>query len=215
MLRRHREASKRPWRSPAIAVFCSGQGTNFQAILEAIRRKRLRARVSVMVTDNPRAAARRRAAKAKIPAVVVPRNEFSSREAFDRALACAVEKSGAKLIVLAGFMRILSPGFVRKFRNRILNVHPSLLPSFPGAHAVRDALRRRVPSTGVTIHFVDEQVDHGPVLLQEPVPIRKGDTEKSLLRRIHRVEHRLYPRAIQQILEASSCRNPKRSSKKS
>ena len=195
---------------PAIAVFCSGQGTNFQAILDAIRRKRLRARAAVMVTDNPAAFAVARALRARVPAVVVPPVSFRSRAAFDRALARAVEKSGARLIVLAGFMRILSPWFVRRFQGRIVNVHPSLLPAFPGAHAVRDALRRRAKVTGVTVRLVDEQVDHGPVLAQARVPVRSGDTEDSLLVRIHRVEHRLYPQTIQQLLENSKWPSRKR-----
>ena len=186
--------------APAIAILCSGQGTNFQAILDSIRRRQLRARVAAMITDNPSAFAIVRARKAKVPSIFISPAAYSSREAFDRALARVIEKSGARLVVLAGFMRILSPWFVRRFRGRILNVHPSLLPAFPGAHAVRDALKAGVKVTGVTIHFVDEQVDHGPALVQETVPVRKGDTEKSLLARVHRVEHRLYPQAIQKVL---------------
>jgi len=185
---------------PAIAILCSGNGSNFQAILAAIRRRKLRARVSVLVTDNAGAYALARARKAKIPSVVVSPPPFSSREAFDRALARVIEKSGARLVVLAGFMRILSPWFVRRFRGRILNIHPALLPAFPGAHAVRDALRAKAKRTGVTVHFVDEQVDHGPILLQHAVPVRRGDTEKTLHSRIHRVEHKLYSQAIQLVL---------------
>jgi len=180
-----------------------------------VRRGRLHARVAVMITDSPGALALVRAQKNRVPAVVIPPRGFSTREAFDRALARAVEKSGARLIVLAGFMRILSPWFVRRFRGRILNIHPALLPAFPGAHAIRDALRRKVKTTGVTVHFVDEQVDHGPVLVQEMVPVRKGDTEEILRRRIHRVEHRLYPQAIQQVLETQKCQSRKRPSRKS
>ncbi len=185
---------------PAIAVCCSGQGTNLQAIMDAIRRGRLKARVAVVILDNPRAYALERACAAKIPAAVIDPRGFSSREAFDRALARVVEKAGARLIVLAGFMRILSPWFVRRYRGKILNVHPALLPAFPGAHAVRDALKHGVKVTGVTVHFVDEKIDHGPILAQEPVPVRAGDTEETLLDRVHRVEHRLYPAAVQQIL---------------
>ena len=194
---------------PAIAVLCSGQGTNFHAILGAVKRGRLRARVAVMITDNPGAPALERALKARVPAVLIPPRRFRTRESFDRALARVIEKSRAKVIVLAGFMRILSPGFVRRFRGRILNIHPALLPAFPGAHAVRDALRAGAKVTGVTIHFVDEQVDHGPILLQERVPIRARDTEETLLRRIHRLEHRLYPAAIQMVLSSSRQRGSK------
>ncbi|MBI3292490.1 MAG: phosphoribosylglycinamide formyltransferase [Elusimicrobia bacterium] len=185
---------------PAIAVCCSGQGTNLQAIIEAVRSRRLRARISVVVSDNPRAVAILRARAARIPTVVIDPRRFSSKEAFDRSLSRIVEASGAKLIVLAGFMRILSGWFVRRYARRILNIHPALLPSFPGCHGARDALRHGVKVTGVTVHLVDSKVDHGPVLLQEPVPVMEGDTEETLLARIHRVEHRLYPRAIQRVL---------------
>jgi phosphoribosylglycinamide formyltransferase-1 len=187
--------------SRVIAVCCSGEGTNLQAIIEAIRRGRLKARIGVVVSDNPAAGAIRRALKAKVPAVVIDPRRFPSREAFDRALGRVVEKSGARLILLAGFMRILSPWFVRRYRHRLLNIHPALLPAFPGCHGVRDALRHGVKVTGVTVHFVDEKVDHGPIILQEAVPIRNGDSEPSLLNRLHRVEHRLYPRAVQRVLQ--------------
>ena len=187
-------------RYPAIAVCCSGQGTNLQAIMDAIRHGRLKARVAVVVADNPRAYAIRRARAATIPTAVLDPRKFASREAFDRALAGVIQKAGARLIVLAGFMRILSPWFVRRYRGKIVNVHPALLPAFPGAHAVKEALAHGVKVTGVTIHFVDEQVDHGPIFLQAPVPVNGNDTLETLLNRIHRVEHLLYPLAIQQIL---------------
>ena len=191
-------------KAPAIAVCCSGQGTNFQAILRAIQKKRLHARIAVMVSDNPSAGAILRAKKGNIPTVVMDPRGFSSREKFDRALAKVVDRANVCLIVLAGFMRILSPWFVRRYRGRILNIHPALLPAFPGAHAVRDALAQRVRVTGVTVHLVDEKVDHGPILLQETVPVHPADTEKSLLLRLHRVEHRLYPKAIGIVLRRSS-----------
>lgn len=189
---------------PAIAVCCSGNGTNLQAILSAIRRRALKARISVMVSDNPRAHALARAHRAKIPAVVMDPRRFRSREAFDRALARVVDRAGARLIVLAGFMRILSPWFVRRYRGRILNIHPALLPAFPGTHAVRDALTHGVKVTGVTVHFVDEEVDHGPIVAQAAVPVREGDSVEGLHARIHRLEHRLYPRAIQGVLNEST-----------
>ena len=188
----------------SIAVCCSGQGTNFQAIIGAIRRGRLKARIGVMVSDNPGAFAIHRAIKAGVPAVVIDPRRFSSRQAFDQALSRVIELKRARLIVLAGFMRILSPWFVRRYPRRILNIHPALLPAFPGTRAVRDALRKRVKVTGVTVHFVDEKVDHGPILLQRPVLIRPGDTEETLLNRIHRVEHKIYPEAIQKVLNGFS-----------
>lgn len=188
-------------RRRSIAVCCSGQGTNLQAILDAIRRGRLSARIARVISDNPRAFALVRAHRAKIPSVVIDPRRFRTREAFDRALARVLDSAGVRWIVLAGFMRILSPRFVRRYRHRILNIHPALLPAFPGCHGVRDALRYGVQVTGVTVHFVDERVDHGPILLQEPVAIRPDDTEESLLKRVHRVEHRIYPKAIQRVLD--------------
>jgi phosphoribosylglycinamide formyltransferase-1 len=183
-----------------IAVCCSGRGTNLQAIIQAIKRGSLRARIAVVVSDNPRAAALERALEAKIQAVVIDPAAYASREAFDKALARVIEKSGAKLVVLAGFMRILSPWFIRRFRGKVVNIHPALLPAFSGAHGVRDALAHGVKVTGVTVHFVDEKVDHGPIIVQAPVPIHPKDTQETLLARLHRIEHRLYPQAIQQVL---------------
>ncbi len=172
-----------------------------QAILNAIRRGRLRARVAVVVSDRSGAFALKRARRAGVPAVFIDPSATSTREAFDRALSRVVERSGARLIVLAGFMRILSPWLVRRWSGKIVNIHPALLPAFPGRRAVRDALRHGVKTTGVTVHFVDEQIDHGPILLQGSVSVRDSDTEESLHRRIHRLEHRLYPAAIQRVLE--------------
>ena len=194
--------------APAIAVLCSGQGTNLQAILDAVRAGRLKARVAVVVSDNAGAYALARAKRAKVPAVVMDRRRFRSRREFDRALARILVAARVRLVVLAGFMRVLSPAFVRRFRWRILNIHPALLPSFPGVRGVRDALRHGVKVTGVTVHFVDAQVDHGPILLQEAVAVRDGETESQLLARIHRVEHRLYPKAIQQVLDQKGSGRP-------
>ena len=184
----------------SLAVFCSGQGTNLQAILDAIRTGRLNARVAVVVSDNPGAYALVRALRAKVPPVILDPRAYPSRERMDREFARIVDRFQSRLIVLAGFIRILSPWFVRRYPNRILNIHPALLPSFPGAHAVRDALRHGVKVTGVTVHFVNEKVDSGPIIAQEAVEIRPMDSEGTLLERLHRVEHRMYPRIIQQVL---------------
>ena len=188
-------------RRPAIAVFCSGQGTNLQAILNAIRAGRLRARVGLVLSDRPNAKALERARRAGIEACYVDPRGYSTRADYERDLIALLEARRIELICLAGFMRVLSAVLVRRFRNRILNIHPALLPAFPGAHAIRDALAWGAKVTGVTVHFVDEQVDHGPVILQEAVPIRPGDSEHALLARVHRVEHQLYPRAIQLVLQ--------------
>lgn len=187
-------------RPPRLAVLCSGEGTNLQAVLTAIRRRRLRAQVAVVVSDRAEARALQRARAAGVPAVFLDPAAYPSRTAYDAALARLLRRARARWIILAGFMRILSPGFVRRFAGRILNVHPALLPAFRGAHAVRDALAYGVQVTGVTVHLVEAAVDHGPVLAQVPVPVRPGDTEARLLARLHHVEHRLYPQVIQQMV---------------
>ncbi|MBI3323810.1 MAG: phosphoribosylglycinamide formyltransferase [Candidatus Omnitrophica bacterium] len=181
---------------PAIAVFCSGQGTNLQAIILALRSGRLRARIAAVVCDQPKAFALVRARRAGLETILVERSSYNSRAAFEQAILDRLAPFNVRLVCLAGFMRILSPGFIRRFPNRILNIHPALLPAFPGGRAVRDALAWGAKVTGVTVHLIDEQVDHGPILLQEAVDIRARETEASLLARLHRLEHRLYPRAI-------------------
>ena len=191
----------RPHDPRSLAVFCSGQGTNLQAILHAIRRGRLNARVALVLADRAGAKALDRARAAGVSAACVEPTAFPTRAAFERELIRRCEAHGVRLICLAGFMRILSPVFVQHYPRRILNIHPALLPAFPGAHALHDALAWGAKVTGVTVHFVDEAVDHGPILLQEPVPIRPRDTAATLLARVHRVEHTLYPRAIQLVLD--------------
>jgi len=182
-------------------VFCSGEGTNLQAILDAGEAGRVRARVALVISDRPEAHALRRAARAGVNARYVDPKRYPTRGEYERALIALCEAHDVRLICLAGFMRILSPVFVRHYRDRILNIHPALLPAFPGARAVRDALAWGVKVTGVTVHLVDDEVDHGPILLQEAVAVAPHDTEASLLARLHRVEHRLYPKAISLMLE--------------
>lgn len=185
---------------PALAVLCSGQGTNLQAILNATRTRRLRARVAVVISDRPDANALARARRAGAEARYLNPRDYPTRADYERALITQLEARHVRLICLAGFMRILSPVFVSHYRRRILNIHPALLPAFPGAHALRGALAWGVKITGVTVHFVDTQVDHGPIILQEAVTVASRDTEASLLKKIHRVEHRLYPKAIGLVL---------------
>jgi phosphoribosylglycinamide formyltransferase-1 len=149
-----------------------------------------------VVSDRWGAGALERAERVGIPIAVAPYREYPDRDSFSAALADIVEGSGAKGVVLAGFMRVLTPPFLDRFPGRILNIHPSLLPAFPGARAVEMALAAGVKVTGVTVHFVDEQVDHGPIVAQEPVRVEPGDTVDSLHARIQTVEHRLYPEVI-------------------
>ena len=176
-----------------VGVLLSGSGTNLQAILDGAGPEY---RVAIVLSDNAEAFGLERARRTGIPAIHVDPKSHDGREAFNGALVESLREHEVELVCLAGFMRILSPGFVRAFENRILNIHPALLPSFPGAHAVRDALTWGAKVTGATVHLVDEEVDHGPIVLQEAVPIEPGDTEETLHGRIKAVEHRLYPQAI-------------------
>jgi phosphoribosylglycinamide formyltransferase-1 len=157
--------------------------------------------VALVISDRPDARAIARARRAGVEARVVNPSAYPTKAHYERALIRLCEARNVRLVCLAGFMRVLSPVFVRRYRYRILNIHPALLPAFPGAHAICDALAWGAKVTGVTVHFVDEQVDHGPIIVQEAVPILPSDTEAMLLSRAHRVEHRLYPQAIRLVLE--------------
>ena len=184
-----------------LAVFCSGEGTNLQAILEGCRRHRIPAEAVLVVTDTPKAYALRRARRFGVATVVLVPADYASKAAYEEALLHHLKRHRIDYLLLAGFMRILGRRIVRPYRNRILNIHPALLPCFKGVHAVRDALRYGVQVTGVTVHLVDEGVDTGPIVLQESLRIRPGETEKTLHARIHRVEHRLYPEAIRLLIQ--------------
>ena len=184
-----------------LGVLASGRGSNLQAILEACARPGFPARVVVVVSDRERAQALDRARAAGVEARFVNPKDFSDREAYDLALVRELEARRAGLVCLAGFMRILTAGFVRAYAGRILNVHPSLLPAFPGLAAQRQALEYGVKLAGATVHVVDEGVDTGPVVLQSSVPVHPDDTEESLSARILVEEHRLYPEAIRLFAE--------------
>ena len=181
---------------PQVAVFCSGSGSNLEALLAAERKGLLGARIALVVCDKPGAFAIVRANRAKKPVFLLEAAGFTSREAYDAAVTAVLRKLKIDLVVLAGFMRILSADFVRVWRGHILNIHPSILPAFKGAHAIRDAFAYGVKVTGVTVHFVTEDLDTGPVVAQEAVPVAPRDTLKSLEEKIHKVEHRLYARAV-------------------
>jgi phosphoribosylglycinamide formyltransferase-1 len=176
-----------------IGVLVSGSGSNLQALIDT---PDLHARIRVVVADRPGIQALDRAEKAGIPVTVLPWDEFGSRANFSEAVVDTVEQSGAKVMVLAGFMRILSSEAVGRFPNRILNIHPSLLPAFPGSNAVAQALAHGVKVTGVTVHLVDEEVDHGPIIAQRAVPVLPGDDVAALHARIQVQEHDLYPRVV-------------------
>ena len=180
-----------------LGVLCSGRGTDLQSIIDAIGRGEVDAQIAVVLTDKPEAFALERAKKAGIKAVCVNRKQYDGREPFEKALIAELEEAGVTLVVLAGFMRILTPVFVRHFAGRIMNIHPALLPSFPGAHAHRDVLAYGVKVSGCTVHFVDEGTDSGPIILQAAVPVLDEDTEETLGARVLEQEHILYPQAIQ------------------
>ena len=183
-----------------LAVFLSGRGSNFEALAGACRSGAVPARIVVVVSDRPDAPGLATAARLGLPAIAVDRKAFASREAHEAAMAEAVEAHGADLICLAGFMRILSPSFVDRFRLRILNIHPALLPSFPGKDAQGQALAYGVKVSGVTVHFVDSGMDTGPIVAQEAVAVEDGDDCGALSARLLRVEHRLYGASLCKVL---------------
>lgn len=176
-----------------IGVLVSGSGSNLQALIDT---PDLGAAIRVVVADRPGIKALDRAHQAGIPTAILPWEDYESRSEFSTAVADTVEGAGAKVVVLAGFMRVLSSETVSRFPNRILNIHPSLLPAFPGANAVAKALAHGVKVTGVTIHLVDEEVDHGPIIAQRAVPVLPEDDVAALHARIQVQEHDLYPRVV-------------------
>lgn len=184
-------------RSPnRVGVLISGRGSNLKAILDRIASGDLDAHVALVISNVPGAGGLDVAREAGVDAMVIDHHETTDRESHDRRLADALESRSIRLVCLAGYMRILSPWFVRRFKGRILNIHPSLLPSFPGTDAAADAVAYGVLVSGCTVHFVDEGLDSGPILLQRAVPVQEGDTPESLAARILEQEHRLYSEAI-------------------
>ena len=188
-------------REEKIGVLCSGRGSNLASIIEAIERGEIRAEIAVVIADKADAYALERAREKGIPAVAVIYRDYAERADFERALLTELHTHGVTLVVLAGFMRILSPVFVHAYTGRILNIHPALLPSFPGAHAHRDVLAYGVKVSGCTVHFVDEGMDSGPIILQASVPVQEGDTEETLAARVLAQEHRIFPEAIKLYVE--------------
>ena len=185
----------------AIGVLASGRGSNLHAILQACARPGFPARVAVVISDRERAPALERARAAGVEALWINPKDFADREVYDRALVSELEARGVGLVCHAGWMRILSPAYVRAFAGRALNIHPSLLPAFPGLHPQRQALDHGAKVSGATVHFLDEGVDTGPIVLQAAVPVEPSDTEETLAARILVEEHRLYPEAIRLFAE--------------
>ena len=182
-----------------IAVLASGRGSNLQSIIDNINNCKIDGEIVLVLSDHKDAYALKRAEMSCIKNDYLSVKEFTSREEYDKALAEKVKESGAQLIVLAGFMRILSAAFLDNFPNRVINIHPSLLPSFPGLHAQRQAFDHGVKVSGCTVHFVDSGLDSGPIIAQKTVPVMDDDTEESLTERILTEEHKLYSEVIADI----------------
>lgn len=180
-----------------IAIFCSGSGTNLQAIIDARKRGDLTADIALVVSDTPGCLALNRAERSGIKRLVVERKDYATSAEFEKTILKELKKEKIGLIVLAGYMRLLSGDFIKQYEYKILNIHPALLPSFKGTHGIKDAFEYGVKVTGPTVHFVTEDMDAGPIILQVPVIVTEDDTEETLTRAIHREEHKIYPRAIQ------------------
>jgi phosphoribosylglycinamide formyltransferase 1 len=180
-----------------IGVLISGSGTNLQSIIDAIEAQALDAQIEVVVSNKADAYGLARAQKHNIDMAVLEHKSFSSREAYDQAVMDILQRCGVELVVLAGFMRLLSPLFIKAYSNRIMNIHPALLPAFPGLHVQKKALEHGVRFSGCTVHFVNDECDDGPIIMQAVVPVFPDDDESALAARILKQEHRIYPRAIQ------------------
>jgi len=179
-----------------LAVLASGRGSNFQSIQDAIENGKIKAKIVLLVTDHKDAQAVTRARNHGIETLFIDPGEFETREAYDSAIASALKKREVGLVVLAGFMRIVTRSLIRPFKNRIMNIHPALLPSFPGLRGQGDACEHGVKIAGCTVHFVDEGVDTGPIIMQAAVPVYDDDSEESLSERILKCEHEIYPKAV-------------------
>ena len=184
-----------------IGVLVSGSGSNLQSIIDHIEGGRLDAEIKMVVSNNPDAFALQRCSKHRLPAAVIDHREFHTREDFDRCMIAKLRAADVELVVMAGFMRILSPEFFRAFPRRILNIHPALLPSFPGTNVQKKAVEYGVKFSGCTVHFADEGVDTGPIIIQAVVPVYENDTADTLAARILIEEHKIYPQAIQYYAE--------------
>ncbi|ULT57423.1 phosphoribosylglycinamide formyltransferase [Neobacillus drentensis] len=183
-----------------IAVFASGNGSNFQAIIDVVESGELKAEISLLVCDKPGAYAVDRANAARIPSFVFQAKDYSSKEEYEQAIVTELKKYGVEFIVLAGYMRLLGPTLLSAYQGRIINIHPSLLPAFPGKDAIGQALAAKAKWSGVTIHYVDEGMDTGPIIIQERVKLEENETRDSLQKKIQQIEHKLYPEILQMLL---------------
>lgn len=180
-----------------IAVFASGSGSNFQAIIDA----QLKAKISLLVCDKPQAFCVERAKAADIPTFVFQAKDYADKEAYELEILHTLKEHGVELIVLAGYMRLIGPTLLQAFEGKIINIHPSLLPAFPGKDAIGQALEAKVKVSGVTVHFVDAGMDTGPIIAQRAIELSEDESKESLQTKIHRIEHELYPKVIQGLLQ--------------
>jgi phosphoribosylglycinamide formyltransferase 1 len=183
-----------------IAVFASGNGSNFQAIIDVVQTGELKADIALLVCDKPGAFAIERANAARIPTFSFNPKEFSSKEAYEKVITEQLTSYGVEFIVLAGYMRLIGPTLLEAYSGRIINIHPSLLPAFPGKDAIGQALAAKAKWSGVTIHYVDEGMDTGPIIVQERIRISEKETRESLQKKIQSIEHKLYPSILQMLL---------------
>lgn len=179
-----------------FAVFISGKGTNLQVIIDSVKAGEIKAQLVLVLSSNEKALGLKRAEAAGIKTIVFNPKNYTNRQSVDRDIVIELKNNKIDFVVLAGYMRLLTPYFIKHFPNKILNVHPSLLPSFKGVEGIKDAVTYGAKITGVTVHFVNEKLDHGPIILQDSVRINEDETMESLEEKIHRVEHRLYPKAV-------------------
>lgn len=184
-------------RSLKLGVLISGSGSNLQSIIDNIEKGALHATIKIVVCNKPDALGITRAKKHGLPVAVLKHEDFKTRDDFDAELIRILKKSEVDLVALAGFMRILTTSFLQAFPQKVINIHPALLPSFPGTSGQKDAFEYGVKFSGCTVHFVDEGVDSGPIIIQSVVPVFQSDTKETLAARILKEEHRIYPRAIQ------------------
>ncbi len=188
-----------------IGVLISGSGSNLQAIIDAVEQGRVNGELVLVISNDPDAYGLVRAANHRIPTAVIVHTDYASREAYDRALVDALQAAGVELVCLAGFMRVITPVFINAFPEKIINIHPALLPAFPGTHGQGQTFAYGTRVAGCTVHFVDDQVDHGPIIIQAVVPVLPDDDEDALAARILRCEHKIYPEAVRLFCDDRLC----------
>ena len=190
-----------------IAVFASGSGSNFQAILDVVQAGELEANISLLICDKPGAYVIERAKAAGIPTFIFKAKDYSGKEDYEKEICLRLKELDVEFVVLAGYMRLIGSTLLREFKNRIVNIHPSLLPAFPGKDAIGQALSANAKWSGVTIHFVDEGMDTGPIIVQERVRLDENETRESLQEKIQAIEHKLYPAILQMLLTRGEITN--------